>query len=306
MITKPTVIVSSLGRTGTTFFGEFFKNNLRGVKAFHEPASIHYKRKKFLKELNFNIKNFGFNNTVLKKFFGQWGILAISNDRISKKINDKTAVKKIIEQRKKFAEQWDEDLYIESSYHYYGILDLLPSAFENVKLVYIVRDPRDWVRSYINLHGWYHWSDINNLLNNRLSPKMINDKKTAKEWKNYTQFEKLCWAWNYMNSVAIKNIENLPNCKIFKYEDIFVGSSKYDNLENLVNFITDFKNIKVQLNNDFKKSLDKKIHKPKEYFFPCWQNWDTKKAAHLDMTCGPLMRKLGYGKEDGWLKKINQ
>ncbi len=305
MITKPTIIISSLGRTGTTFFAEFFKENSKNTYVVHEPENIYIKKMK-IKDVLWGIENFGFSNIILKKITKKWGILSASNKKLLKKQTNQEVIEDLIKQREDFVEKQKEGVYIESNHHYFGVLDLLPSVFKNLRIIYLIRDPRDWVRSWINFQGWYHWTDINNALGNRLSPKTLGDEEELKKWKKYGRFEKLCWAWNYMNSKAIENIKDKPNCKILRYEDVFINNTKYDNLEKIINFATDFKGVEVELKDGYKKSLDKKIHnKPKSYSFPHWKDWNKKRAVHLNEVCGDLMKTFNYGKEDAWLKKIN-
>ena len=314
MINKPSIIISSLGRTGTTFFKNFFKNNFSNISAFHEPTTIERKSKEILSQIKFNITNFGFYNSFIKKSLGKWGFLNLSKKRILNQINNQEVVYKILEQRKKFIEKQKKNIYLESNYNYYGLLDLLPFVFKNLRIIFIIRDPRDWIRSYINLKGWYHLSDINMHLGNRLNAKMFKNDPYQKKWNSFSQFEKLAWAWNKQNSFAIQSLKKIQSAprvenknvyKIFKFEDLF---SKEDNkkFKSLVDFISELDPEEKESYEKYKNSIHKKIHQPKNYKFPKWQKWTSEKAQIVDKHCGNLMRELGYGEEEEWLNLIKR
>ena len=320
MINKPSIIISSLGRTGTTFFQNFFTNNFPNISAFHEPASIRYNSLKFFEEIKFNIINFGFYNSFIKKTLGKWGLLNLSKKRILNKINNEKAILQILNERKKFIEKQNakypegKNVYLESNYHYYGLLDILPFVFKNLRIIFIIRDPRNWIRSNINFKLFYHFSDTNMYLGNRLNAKMFQNDPYQKKWKSFSQFEKLAWAWNKQNSFAIESLEKIQNVpkienkniyKIFKFEDLF--SDKNDEeFKNLINFINELNPEKKESYKKYKNSIHKKIHQPKNYKFPKWQKWTSEEAQIVEKHCGDLMRKFGYGKEPEWLKLINR
>lgn len=309
MIKKPTIIITSLGRTGTTYLADFLQKYFVDAAVFHEPGIIDLKNFNIQKIFK-SIKDYGFTNAVLKKILGIRDIESISSTRIKSKINISTAAKKLIKARKKFIYKFDKNIYIESNYHYYGLLDILGDAFENYRAIFIIRDPRDWVRSAINKKWMYHKSDINIYLRNRIIPSMVYDKINAKKWKNMDQFERLCWAWNYINSYAIKSAHNNKNTKIFLFEDLFTSPNKFQNQKELLNFISEIVGTNQQNNLETKnilieKSLAAKINKSPFNILPKWTEWDKEKAIKLQSHCGEIMKKLGYGYEDKWKKLIS-
>lgn len=298
MIKKPTIIITSGGRTGTLFFTKLF-NNFENIASVHEPENIDIK----------NIKKFGFINSVLRKIQGKWGITSISNNRMLNKLSIIRASDELIKQRKKYIEGFKKNLYVESSYHYYGLLDVLPLSFKTHKAIFIIRDPRSWVASHMNKKEFYHLSNPHTWFKTRISPRKVNDIKYLKIWKKMDRFEKLCWAWNYINNYAIGSIKKNPNAKLFFFEDLFISEKKVENMSRLINFILDLKNVKIsrpkKLNEIIKKSLSRKVNKPQSYNFPKWKKWTPEQAKTLYKICGPLMEKLEYGNEMEWKKLIN-
>lgn len=307
MIKKPTIIVSSLGRTGTTFFTKYYKEIFPKGYSIHEPGMIRLKGL----ELN-NVKDaisvFGFKHAVLRKLLNLPDIKYVSKKRMEGKISKEVAALLIEKLREHFINKIEAPIYIESNYQFQGLLDVLPLSFENYRSIYIIRDPRDWVRSFINWRGLYHWTDIHYLLRNRLSPSAVGDQNYAKKWKKMDQFEKLCWAWQFINNYARETTNNDPNSRVYLFEDIFKSKKKTENLLELTEFTQDIKNIKRKNQDHILKVIDKtlghKVNKPQTYDFPAWQEWDNSIAKKLQSICGELMDKLGYGTEEEWINKL--
>jgi hypothetical protein len=306
MIEKPSIIITSAARTGTTFFFKFFKEVMENCIAFHEPDRFGIKsvpeemmgNNKFQDDI-WKINKFGFLNLTLKKLFGKWGLISLSNKRISGEITVEDASKIFLKERKNFIDSFSEEIYVESSYHYYGLIDVTNQSFKNHKLVYVVRDGRDWVRSHINVGLFYHKYDFNTIFNKRLTPMLLNDNLYKTRWKSMSQFEKLCWVWVKINEYAYKTIEKNPNAKLYYFEDIFKSQKKYNNLNKLLEFVTSLEDVDIKYK-DFKGKLEEKVYKNPSSGFPHWKNWSKKYKNSFDEICGPLMSKLGYGHESKW------
>ena len=309
MINKFSIIITSLGRTGTTFLADFFSNNFQDIYAVHEPGKI------IIKKLNPKIilkaiKEIGIKGAVTNKLFGCQSIMQISNLRLAGIINAQVAANKIIKARKKYIETKTEKIYLESNYQYHGLLDSLPLAFQQLQAAYIVRDPRDWIRSWMNLKALYHQSDIHSFLGNRLTPLMAGDTQVAKEWKSFGQFEKLAWLWGYVNKFILKNAKNNPQIKIFRFEDLFLSSQKEENFYNFINFLISNslggqampKNIKMIIKN----TLAKRVHKSKNSVIGSWRDWPKEKIKILDKFCSPAMQKFNYGMEKDYQELIKE
>ena len=307
MITKPSIIITSLGRTGTTFFPDFSNDYFTNITALHEPGRIGIAKGRF-KEIASAIKFYGFKFAVIQKFTKN-NLRSLSQKILENKISHNEAANQLLKLRQKFIESFNTDYYLESSYHYQGLLPIIPKIFSNYKIIYIVRDPRDWVRSAINFRWLYSVSDLHYLLGNRITPKSVNDQKYINKWKKFNQFQKLCWAWQYINKTAKNIIRQDDNARLIRFEDIFVSDQKVENFYELINYLADFPNIPLNLPNNLKEkiqlALAKKINQPKTYAFPQWTKWSNKQAKNLHCICGDLMKNLGYGNETEWRKKIN-
>ncbi len=306
MIKKPTVIITSLGRTGTLFFARFFKDRFSNVAAFHEAGRITLREIK-MSEIVGSIKNFGLKKSVFNKLSRESGLMSLSHKRMRSEISTQQAAEGIIANRKSFIEKAKEDLYVESNYQYYGLIDVLPSVFERYKLVYIIRDPRDWVASCINSRLFYHPTDFHTLIGDRITPALIKDEEYTDKWRKMDRFEKLCWAWNYINNYAVKSVKNNPYASIYKFEEIFLSDDRAAKLIELIEIILDFDGLRIQRpgKEDVAEFLDRKINKSKIQNFPKWDKWPKGRAKFLHEMCGSLMQEFNYGKEEKWQSLIS-
>jgi len=291
MIEKPSIIVTSGGRTGTRFFYELFNSIIQGCIAFHEPENINLKEPF---ESLWKIKKFGFWNASYKKMHGDWGITSISNRRMSQRININKSAKLLLNERKKFVESFSERIYVEASYHYYGLIDVLPMVFKHHRVVYITRDGRDWVRSQMNKKEFYHKKNPHTRFKTRISPDILNDKNYIDEWDSMSRFEKLCWAWTTINKYALSSMKKNENARLFYFEDIFYSDTKYDNLRKLVDFLTFIPNCEKIEYDSLEGKLEEKVNQPPEYEFPSWEKWSLNQKNKFRQICGDLMKRLNY------------
>lgn len=293
MITTPSIIISSGGRTGTTFLADFFSKTLDGCIALHEPGAVKWKS---LKKLPGTIRHFGLKNIVFKKLVGSWGISVLSNKRISGTMTEHEVAERLYRERHDFIEKLSCQMYVESSYQYYGILDILPQVFQNVKIIYVIRHGYDWVSSHMNKNDWYASGDIHRLLGLRLTPN-VSDGIFYERWKGMSQFEKVCWSWQKINSFALKSIEALPQARVYRFEDLFYSKKGTEYLDELILFAKDCPANQWAYHSP-ENVLEKKVNKPSNYDFPSWtQLPDVQKRQFIEI-CGPLMDKFGYQLEN--------
>ena len=291
MIEKPTIIITSVGRTGTQFFAKFFQNILDDATCLHEPDILKIGRGESILQ---QLKDSGFWNLLIRKSVSNWSLIELADQRLREKIDDKNAIKSFYAQRAHFITTKKGKIYVESNSGYYGLIDLCSQTFKNYRIIYIIRDGRDWVRSWMN---WGFMYDKNWLLN-----KISHSWPTAEEvpsdsfassWKDMKRFEKICWAWTTLNSYAIEKINYDKNAKIFLFEDIFKSHERYKNLEELVDFSISSCDYEALYLNTANGWLDQKIHKSIGDF-PKWDQWSNEHKKTFDSICGKLMQDLGY------------
>lgn len=296
MIDKPSIIVTSLGRTGTKFFANFFDHIIPESTSLHEPDifNFSFKKGKGLKNLTIQIKESDFKNLIVKKALGKWSLVKLSDKRFCKNINREVTIYNILNQRKQFILTRYGKYYIGSNVGYYGLIDILPNVFQTHKAVYIIRDGNDWIVSNMKWGEMYGKNRIRKLFaHNWPEAKDISNDEYFKKWTKLSRFEKLCWAWSRLNEYALSSIKNNSNAMYIRFEDIFYSNDGYNVLNKVVDFVTDMPNgEKIQFAG-IHGWLDKKIHKSIGYY-PDKFSWDKEQKRFFNKVCGPLMEEIGY------------
>lgn len=295
-IKKPTSIVTSLGRTGTKFFAECFENIISGVTSYHEPDIIHLapSRGDTIQKLVSTVSNVGYYNLLIKKSIGKWSVIEISDKRISGQITDEAAARRLFRQRKNFIESQESNVYFESNDGFYGLIDILPDIFDKQRVVYIIRDGRDWIRSKMDWAEMYNKGCIKRMLGHTwLTARNFRDDDYYSSWSEMNRFERLCWAWEKLNRKALATLSGNPHAKMYKFEHIFKGEDRYNKLEELIEFLFDHPGLNI--GNAYKSHewLERKIHKSSRQF-PAWTDWTSEQKNTFITICGSLMEDLDY------------
>lgn len=303
-INTPSIFIISSGRTATNFFSFLLSDIIPNSDSFHEPDAFTSPIGHKLVQIH---KNFGLFKTIINKFKNHGNLRKLSIARENNIYDDKYIIESIYNLRKSFIEHLTGSVYVESNLQLNGLIDLLPHIFTNSKIIYIVRDGRDWITSFINHSGGkYSNRDLMYKLGlGRLSAQDIEDDPWHHEWKHFNQFQKLCWLWQKENQFAIKSVEQCNNAQWWRYEDFFHSHYKLSNFTELIEFATNFPDGTRVSHFPFENLIDNRIHASKPDRFPKWPEWDNESAFQFHQICGDLMSKLGYGEESEWLEKIN-
>lgn len=298
-LTKPCIFITSLGRTGTTFFGTRLMQVIEDCTSREEPDYI--SGYETLQEMYTKTRDFGLFRVTAGRFFTRYSMRALGVARQKGKVSDAEAVKYIRQARKNVLNNLKTKIYLEANLQLCALTDLLPLAFPNSKVAYIVRDPRSWVSSWMNFgRAIYSSYDVRCLLNSRLTPHHIAEDPYRERWKSMSRFEKLCWSWGRENSYALKCAENSASASVFRFEDLFCAENNYDEMARLLAFVSEFPDgsrAKWSFDREF---LRNKVNTSGRDIFPEWSAWESKQAELLDEHCGELMTQLGYGCEEQW------
>jgi hypothetical protein len=299
MIEKPTVIITSLGRTGTLFFQKLFDALIWNATCLHEPDRLNFGQYKGINrktlEVYRQIKESSAFNILLRKFLlSDWSIEVVSNARMTGKLSDTEAIKKIISQREKFIRKQPGAIYIESSSAFYGVIDLLNYVFSNHRVIYVIRDGRDWVRSKMNFGDMYGKNRLQQLISGSWpTARDLSISNYSEKWHMMTRFEKICWAWAALNQYAIKCAAKSPCVRVFRFEDLIRSQNAAKHLSDLVNFATTISPAAAARKDTLENWLPKQTHASQKYF-PDWRQWSNEQTDCFVQICGPLMKKLGY------------
>lgn len=243
--------IISTGRTGTKFFAKFF-NQVYDFKALHEPNpdfikySIEFAKKDIkIKEAEDHIKNY-------RK--------AIFRDLKRRNIHN----------------------YIESNNRLFSLIKPLRKIYPEAKIIHIVRDGRDYVRSGMG-RDWYTSTDKRP----RLKAKFLPEDSFFDKWEKMSRFEKICWRWQKKDNFIYSNLKNDNNYIRVKFEDIFKNRNK-KGLYKIIKFVG-LEKSKVEPLID--KMLNKKINSSTNYKIPKWSHWSEKKKKIFDNIAGEHMEK---------------
>lgn len=294
------VFLISAGRTGTRFFGELLHTVIEDCYSCHEPDAVNLRE---WEELIKKIRIFGVKRLFLDKLMGTFGARNLTNNYLSGTWDLPKSVEEFCSQRERILTLAVERLYIESNQALFGLIPVISKAFERSKIVVVIRDPRDWVRSVMNFETIYGRRDHQWWRNKRLDPFLVQDKIHMREWREYDKFKKLVWYYRtvYANILERSRIQGL---KIYRYEDLFLAPDKYDHLRDFLEFVTHFDKrvFHYRIPRDF---LEKKVHVNISYKFPRWPAWSTMQAKFLYDMCGRLMETFHYGTEREWVDLIS-
>jgi hypothetical protein len=301
MIRKPTIIITSLGRTGTKFFCTLFRELVNDGTSLHEPdvlnISQYYGTRSRLLELVQQVKESGLHNLLLRKTLGQWSLIGLSDGRVKGEIRYPEAVRRVLKQRKNFIERQPGSIYVESSIAYYGLIDVLDHVFDQHSVAYIVRDGREWIRSWMSWStgaGMYDKSRIRGLVAHTWPTALdIEGDPYARRWRSLTRFGRLCWGWARLNQYALDTVEKNPSARVFRFEDIFEDENRYQNLEDMLRFLTKSPEGQSPRVESLDGCLARRIHKSPDRF-PAWPDWSPQHKERFAEICGSLMDALDY------------
>jgi hypothetical protein len=301
MIKKPTIVITSLGRTGTKFLAILFRDLLSDATSVHEPDVFNFFQykgmKKRLQQTRKQIREIGFYNLFVRKMLGRGSIIKLSDSRVRGELNHDETVERLLDQRQRIVASREGKVYVEASAGYYGLLDVLPNTYRYHRAAYIVRDGRDWIRSWMrwsNGAGMYEKGPVKRLFAHTWpTAAEIEEDPFSAKWTSLSRFGKLCWAWASLNRYALNSVGDNPDARVFRFEEVFKAENRYRHLADLISFVTDIPGVEPIPPDALEGWLDRRIHKSLGEF-PTWADWSIGHKQQFTEICGPLMRELGY------------
>lgn len=275
---------------------------IEGCTAFHDPDVFRYGA---WSENFYKMKLNGVFKMTLGRILTNYSIDLLGMHRIRSRKKDQEIVGRIRRIRSKLLAQIRTRAYLESNNQLRGVIDLLPAAFPDSKAVFIIRDPRDWVRSWLNkfiprysrrdLRGW--------LPHARLTPRHVPGDPWRDRWKKMSVFEKLCWAWHRENVHSLACVLRNPNAMVVRFEDLFAGEAgKGTAIESVLDFATRSANGRRISWVKRPELLERKLHATANPRFPEWPYWTEDQIVVLMEHCGDLMDAFDYGREAAWAR----
>lgn len=297
-IPNPSIFITSVGRTGTKFFAHLFDKVIPECNAFHEPGLVNFPS---LRGLRWNLKHFPFRHVTIDKFRLSRNVRGLSLKRNAGTMSETDAAQVLYKLRQTFVNRLQPPLYVESNFQLVGLIDVLPQVFRNCRIVFIVRDGREWVKSsYSYGGGWYgplHL--IASLGIGRLSAVHCQEDAWTQKWSSFNSFQKNSWLWMRKNSYALECVKRTPQARTFKFEEIFLEPNRYETLREVLEFATNLPAAEFQYG-PLEGVLERKLNKSQPGCFPSWTKWSSEQVAQFQEICRGLMSELGYGTEPEW------
>lgn len=298
---KHLLIVASGGRTGTRFLGEILQDVIEDCASFHEPDVITTDLRSNIRK----IRQFGIYRNFFGKLIDRTGLRAISLRHLAGQLDTQSTADEIRRHRSRFYANQEESLIVDSSLQWFGLLDAVPEAIPNHRVVCVIRDPRAWVTS---AEQWGHWwassfDWVTRLGLLRLNPCLLSEPKNCQRWPKMSTFEKLCWSWTALNRAMIDAAAHHPGIEVFRFEDLFLAANRRLHMQQMMEFATNFSD------RSFKYNIDELINRKAINISggssnDKWKIWSKHRCQILDRHCGTLMRKLQYGNEHEWHEKL--
>lgn len=246
------VFIISTGRTGTKFLARFL-NQIPNVVSKHEP------------EPDKKIVDLGINYS--RNIIGtQEAVQIIKNSRkaIYKELKRKNC-----------------DLYIESNNRLFSLIPVLRLAFEDPKIIHIVRDGREYVRSGMS-RAWYRDKDKAY----RLRAKYFSNDEYCDTWDEMDRFKKIIWRWKTKDEFIYEGLTNYDNYLRVKFENIFNNNHK--GIYKIAEFIGIEKKMIQSLVDNM---IENKINSTKNYEIKHWSQWSQNKKNTFDKLAKEHMEK---------------
>lgn len=309
-IQKPCIFITSGGRTATRFISEVLSESITDCFSTQEPDVW---RLDSLIDISSNwrmwihkLKDFGLCNMTVGKLFATGNLRGISLARQRGLINEDQAALRLFEMRSRFISRQSEKIYAECNHQLAGLIDILPKIFPNSKAVFMIRDGRDWVRSWFN--GYFtpygKRDPFYYLKSGRANATQFPDDPFYLVWDELSPFQKVCWLWRSHIEFVCKIIEKNPGAKIFCYEELFSKTNQTEKILDLLRYVTEFPD-GTRADYDYQGQLDGvRFHAARLDSFPKWTDWDSRLVEEFQQICGDILLKQGYGQEELWHEKI--
>lgn len=291
---KDVVVVTSGGRTGTRFFAESLDEIISDCFSVHEPDVW----RGFLQSRSWRaLRWFGPYHVTIGKLLRRTGMRCVTEHFLSGDWSAEEAASAIERQRCRFYRGRPESLIVESNWQMFGLLPLLPRVFESYKVVALVRDPRTWVRSFVNFGG--HHDDRDRVAKfglPRLSPEMVGGEWKGR-WAEMDVFQRLCWDWKWITSRLLDAADTDPLVRLVRFEDLFYSDRRRERLDEVLAFLTDFgeRRYDYRIPTGF---FERRVNVSRPTRLGPWDEWSEDRRRFLLEMCAPLMERVGYSLED--------
>lgn len=296
-MTKDLVFIASGGRTGTQFFGDMLGTAIEDCWSEHEPDMADGVSRLTLAR----IRRFGLWEMVFGRLATVTGVRPLGQRLLCGRISEAACARRLRRSRARYHATIRESLVVESYFRWWMFAGRLHRIWPGAKTIGIVRDPRDWIESWLRHEPRLRagvWRE--RFPPGRLTPRAIGDAAWADRWPSLGQRGRLAWDWRTIYGLLDRAAAEAPGVRLFRFEDLFGPDDGA--VRALVSFAADHgaRRYRVHDLSGFTATVRNASMGPRR----SWADWSDADARLLDAMCGPLMRKHGYGAEPEWQAKL--
>lgn len=237
----------STGRTGTHFLQQFFDANVDDCLSLHEPKPA-FKRRGY---------------ELVSRSYSTYERLYFSLFRKARIFSS------------------GAQYYIEANNCLFSSIDLIRDVFSDSTVVYIIRDGRDVVASYMNSFKRYSKDPRGN---KQLSPDHFQDDPYKDRWDKMNPVAKMSWFWLRVNEVIE---ESNPDLTV-KFGKLF--SPPHRPLRKIIDHL-DGVNISQET---IERAFKEKESSSSIDYIPDWEEWPSHWKEQFVEICGEKMEEYGY------------
>lgn len=297
-MTKQLTFIASGGRTGTQYFGDILGNVVSDCHSEHEPDMVAGLSRLTLQRM----RRFGFWHMGPGRILGQTGVRVLGQAFLENRLDLPTCSAKLRDTRGAYHASIPEALVVESYSAWWMVADHIDQIWPGAKLAGILRDPRDWIASWLKHQPKRRNGALTEMLPpGLLHPAKIGDTSAALQWDKLDQIGRLAWEWGLIADTLDRAAEQSENVAVFRFEDLFGGEG--DNLQRFVEFVTTHKAGPEHQIGDL-AAVRGDVRNASKGSGRGWQTWDDAQVAAVSRFCGRGMALHGYGNEPEWQKRI--
>jgi hypothetical protein len=183
--------------------------------------------------------------------------------------------------------------YIQSFAFDHVAARILHDAFDNVRVIHIVRDPRTFVPSYLN---WTH-TRLKSYIANKAVPGWhpngwLAGEFTWRQWQVMNEFQRVCWHWRFKNELLETLFSKSARYMRLRFEDIMFGNQRKEMLANLLSFLD------IPYEPRFEIIFEKKKNVSEKTYFPRYADWPSERKYQLAEFCDSTMERYGYAPDE--------
>jgi len=195
----------------------------------------------------------------------------------------------------------DRELFVDSNNHLYALAAIAPELWPALRVVHIVRDPRSYARSHLNLAYERRRSWIANFVLPFWQPNgFLLGEMGPIAWARLGRLERYAWIWEFKNRLLERiEVSGTPYLRA-RFEDLFGGPDPGGALARLLEFagLPPATGLESELATPRNVTGGRRV--------PGWREWPAATCARFAHLAGARMAAYGYGGEPEWEAKLRE